>query len=285
MRWSNGDPIHALSLSVGQFALEGSFVESGWSAAVGESGSAIEIDLDAGEGRLDNDSLSIGEGSVELSPGNTTDWRRDVIYAAADSSYQVLTGAPGELSVDRDGETLSFANSPEPEPQDGDSLTGIPLWIVSIPPGAEDTSDLTNDHLHDVRPRLDAITPANGGGTDRTITIDATALDNGDHIQTALIVGTDETITITEWGATQIHSDGTHDDPETGIRVALVNPNGDTVQSESTGLGRDDDGIVTESPGGSGPHHYALRVENDSGTDLSADNGEGVMGQFVVVVD
>lgn len=286
MQWELGDPIWPANLSTDFHVLQGTYWESGWAASPTTAGDAIEVEIEAGSGQISNESVNTITDTVELLTGpSSPDWRRDLIYVSEAGTYEVLTGGVGELSTDRDGTTLDFRNSPEPEPDDTTDISGIPIHVVSIPPGAEDANDLTQDHIHDLRTGLDLITGSAEGTRRDTLQIADTALADGDHVQLPIIVQGGETIRVIEWGASEVDSAGTHSTPPAGVRVALVNPSGSVIQSEDTALSRDEGGIVETTTASGGTEHYRLRLSNNSGSDFVADNGEGISAQFVIEIE
>lgn len=285
MKWQNSDPLTSIGLNLTHFALEGTYVSSGWGASIGSSGTAIEIDVNAGDGYIENSAVSTTSGIVTLSDGDAEYPRRDIIYVASDGTFQSSEGKPRPASEDRDGNALGPENAPVPEPNSGDGLAGIPIWYVWVPAGATDTSDLEPHYLYDLRQDVDiAADGSSSGDSAERLSISPTALDAGEHIDAPLTVLDGDTIRVTEWGASEYNA-GEKTNPPTGVRVALATPGGAIVTSEETPLTRDSDGIVTESVSGTGAQHYSMRLINDSGTDYSWENNEGLAAQFKVLIE
>ncbi|QRV14225.1 hypothetical protein JMJ58_14915 [Haloterrigena salifodinae] len=282
MRVRNNYPVTSIADNLPFFGLEGTYVSSGWAVSVGESGSAIELEVDAGDGYLENSALSTTAQTVTLSSGDPDYPRRDVIYVASDETIGVLQGEPQKPPSDESGDLLGPQNAPKPAPNSAESLSGIPIAHCWVPAGAADTSDIQQDYIFDLRVWVD-ISGATSSTDRRYATIGPVALDDGDTADAPLTVDNGDTIRVVEWGAS-LYDNGSKSDPPAGVRVKLATPSGGTASSEETALTRDETGIVEEDATDAGANHYSLRLENASGTDYQSVDGQGLGAQFVVEI-
>lgn len=271
MRTENGSPLTAVEFNQPFLGLEGTYVENGWSVSIGESGTAIELIVDSGSGYLDNELIEVPSSTIQLSNGDSDYPRRDLIYVAPDSSISVLEGVPRPFSEDRHGNQLGFEEAPVPEPEDGSGLTGIPLYYVGVPPGAEDTSDLTSSALSDIRTFVNV----GGSGTRsdmRYELLEPFPLNDGGQMSLPFMVGEGDTIILYEWGVNKLDDNGVSDAPE-GVSVELWDYEGTVIHSEETPFTRNNDGIIqVEALGsemGTPPHVFYLIVKNESGKDFN----------------
>lgn len=288
MRVTNDDPITSIGDNQAFHGLEGTYVSSGWSVSVGESGSAIVLDVDAGEGYLQNTQLSTTAGEVEIPSGDSQFPRRDVVYITANETIDVLMGEPAEPPQDADGNKLGPESAPVPAPHDFADINGIPIAHVWVPQGAADTSDIDGSlHLNDVRLFVDI----GGGGSSeqvdqRYLTIGPADLseDTGGYAEAPLTVNEGDEIRVVEWGAQEVNG-GTKDNPPAGVEVGLYDPGGIPVQTEETALTQDfSNGIVNVQASDTGANHYSFRLTNNSSNTFDPDVGQGLAAQCVVEI-
>lgn len=288
MRVTNDDPITSIGDNQAFHGLEGTYVSSGWTVTVGESGSAIVLDVDAGEGYLKNTQLSTTAGEVEIPNGDSQHPRRDVVYVTSNQTLDVLMGDPAEPPLDADGNRLGPETAPVPAPHDFADINGIPIAHVWVPAGAQDTSDIDGSlHVNDVRLFVDI---GGGGSTEqidrRYLTVGPADLsqDTGGYAEAPITVNEGDEIRVVEWGAQEVNGDA-KSNPPTGVEVGLYDPSGAPVQTEETPLTQDfSNGIVEALASNTGVNHYSFRLTNNSSNSFDPDSGQGLAGQCVVEI-
>ena len=153
-----GDALHALWRANLQDALTGSYVESGLNASPGSSGSSIQVDVDPGDGRINDSPVSPAGDTLTLDAvGTSGEYRADVIYMTTSGGLAVEKGysAPPEPTISDDpyptGTPQPARRLFSPSPPDGSSIAGLPIHVVLVADTTSDSTDLALEDIVDYR--------------------------------------------------------------------------------------------------------------------------------------
>lgn len=165
---SNGQAAYALDYQNEYMAARGTFWESGGDATLGSSSTDPIVNVGAVTVRIDDAEYSTGsETQAVLAENNGSTPRKDLIVAEApasgdtadppdvhaiagtpidDETYNAITDGNGNLVADPPA-------LPEVQPPAGTNLKGVatPLYVIYVPPGTTDSTDLENRGREDVR--------------------------------------------------------------------------------------------------------------------------------------
>lgn len=154
-----GDAAHALWRSNVLDSLTGSYVESGLDAAPGSSGSSIQVEVDPGDVRLNDNPVSVAGDTLTLDQVGTTDeYRSDVVFATSAGGLAVKKGVSAQPKPTIDDDDPYPTGDPQPArrlfspaPADGSAINGLPLHVVVVADTASDSTDLALEDLVDYR--------------------------------------------------------------------------------------------------------------------------------------
>lgn len=171
----NGEGYYTADETNNRNAQRGAFVREGGAVTVGASASAVVLNIDETDIRVDGTDYSASSGQVTLAENTTMRPRRDLVIArkgptASDpAQYDALTGTP----IDGDLLTrLQNSNQPEgpyvddsglpvhppeniphiqPPPFQGFRAEATLLAMVYVPPGTSDSTGLATEYITDLR--------------------------------------------------------------------------------------------------------------------------------------
>lgn len=254
------------------------------SVTVGSSGSDIVVDVSAFEGQIEGEDVDFASQSVSLDDNPESDQERiDVIVGPPSGEVEPWKGDTYPLGEDDDGNTLEGRQNPESQPPALGDLEGVVLAAVRIPPSASNTSDLSQDDIHDLRrPALEA----GGGGGLSVLGLPYSSLEGGggDHsrVGQALIVPPDTTLEVHSWGHCwkEGNSDTDSDEPrgtsgpETGHILRLLSGSHEELESTNSfwesGGG---DPLFSIANDGTEPEVYQVQLLNDEEDDFTWQDG------------
>lgn len=135
-------------------ALNGYYVVNG--CEVSEASSGLEVDVDSGTVKVDDEEFDVDSGSVSLEDSDS-DPRKDVVYVDDEGGLDVVTGSAEEASPSDDDRF----DTAKPSPNSFRNINGTPLAEVWV--GA-DATDLSSDDVRDRR----IVDPQVGGDSGST---------------------------------------------------------------------------------------------------------------------
>lgn len=170
-----GEGVYAADENNERNSERGTFVRNGGAVTVGASSSAVVLNTDAVDIRVDGADYSAASGSVTLAANSTAYPRRDLVLAekgptASDpASFSVLSGTPIDQDVNDtlvnagviEGAQSSSPGYPihpaadipevQPPPAQGLRQQAAVLAMVWVPPGTADSTDLSAGLITDMR--------------------------------------------------------------------------------------------------------------------------------------
>ena len=296
-RWRIGDALYALSrnqldrrengvfdYSQSQYADD----EGPGAVTVGSSGSAIVVDVTAFSGQIEGVEVDFGTQSATLDPnGDPANERIDVIAGTPSGNVEAWKGqlAPTTTTENDDGDsiTLTGRQNPRSEPPDLRDLEGVVLAAVRVPPGASNTSDLTQDDIHDLRrPALDVT----GERNLQVLGLPYSSLEGGggehSRVGQSIIIPPDTTLSVHSWGLCWKDEWGSSG-PAGGHSLRVLDENHEQLES-TTDLwesGEDGDPLFSFSNDGDVPIAYQVQLLNNSDEDFSWNNNQRGMSANV----
>ena len=282
-----GHAYHALTQNQNRRATRGDGVLQGCEVSAGDSTSTVEAEVAAGHIRLDGEVVEIAPDAVTL-PENTADEpRRDVVLAGTAGngvgSLAHSTGDPGDWP-EINGEEYRYAEAWEPQPPDTASSDWVVLAVITLEPGATQSSGILD--VEDRR-REPAPTPRNPW-QQPNVSTPTVNLESDDFYAKPLPVPGDSWIHV--WSVSQIRFDeGDRVSWDDDLELSIMEPRDDdsdgSIRSTTSEFEFDDGGLVWGiSVGGDRDEiqPYWIRLEN-TGDDMS--NEEFWSAQLSVTVD
>lgn len=252
--------------------------------SLSDSTSDIAIDVAAGVAMIDGSEHGVATSSAKLSDGSSTAPRRDVVYVSEGGSVEVLEGESGQPATDGSGTVLRGASAPLPEAPDMADVTGVPIAVVWIPPGASSSDDL--DPGRDVWDRRIPVPPEPDPAL-QAQTIPVSELAAGDVRTVYVPVEPGGTIRIYKWGIRKFNN-ATDDNweptsAENGLTLEFVGPGGAATASTNAAIEKGDPIYTASSDTSfSTVADYYFRIHNQTGADINSPSGLAAYVEYAV---
>lgn len=287
--YETGHALHALTQNQNRRATRGDGVLEGCEVSVGDSTDDVESEVAGGYVRIDGDVLELAPTAVPHVDNAADSPRRDVVVAMPDSQNDgqahvtYIAGDHGEWP-EVDGQEYRYAQAWEPQPPDTAGSDSIVLAVVSIEPGATQSSGIL-----DVEDRRREPAPMPRQAWQRpNVQTPTVNLEGGDFYAHPLPVPGDSWIYV--WSVAQMRfNEGSRASWDSDLELSLMVPSStDTDSAAETTSAEfeyaDGEPVWTQPVGGNRDeiHPHWIRLEN-TGDDMG--NEEYWSAQLAVTIE